>query len=71
MPLLSTFGGTLRGVQLDDDWLDVATSETTYRIVGASDAVDDVAGPLVNRSVVVEVLRRGDRRTYRDIQAAE
>lgn len=63
--------GTLRGVQLDDDWLDVATPQGTYRIVGASDAVDDVVGPLVNKPVIVEVLRRGDRRVYRDIQSED
>jgi hypothetical protein len=63
--------GTLRGVQLDDDWLDVSTPTGTVHIVGASEAVDDVVGPLVNKPVIVEVVRRGDRRTYRDIQSVE
>jgi len=47
--------GTLRALHLDDDWLDIIVDGESKHIVGLQDAVDDVIGPMVNRSVVVRV----------------
>ncbi len=70
----ATIQGVLRGVHLDQDWLDLATTETPLRqlrIEEAGDVLDDVIGPMVNRLVVVNVLRRGTRLLYRDIEMQE
>jgi hypothetical protein len=69
-----TIEGVLRGVHLDQDWLEVATQEFALghvRIEDAGDALDDVVGPLVNRPVVVTAVRRGQRLLYRDIELEE
>jgi hypothetical protein len=68
--------GTLRGLQLDQDWIEVNINGENERIYDAKDEIDDVIGPMVNRRVVVEVLERSDRspdRKYslRDIQLEE
>lgn len=68
--------GTLRGLQLDKDWIEVNINGENERIYDAKDEIDDVIGPMVNRQVVVEVLERSDRPTdkkysLRDIQLEE
>lgn len=66
--------GILRGLQLDNDWLEIKTGEqeqNVLRISGAGDAVDDVVGPMVNRRVIVDVVERGDRYIFRDIQTED
>lgn len=65
--------GTLRGVQLDKDWLELTLDEThnSVRVHGAGDTIDDVVGPMVNHGVVVDVVRRRGRYHLRDIQAKE
>ena len=51
--------GNLRALDLDKDWLELATSDgQTRRISGLSEAVDDLIGPMVNHDVTVRV-RRG------------
>lgn len=50
--------GILRAVHLDEDWLEIIADGSSVRICGLKDAVDDVIGPMVNRSVVVRVVRR-------------
>ena len=70
----ATVFGILRAVHLDQDWLEVATAEmppTHIRIDEASEALDDVVGPMVNRRVLVSVVRRGPRHLYRDIELDE
>ncbi|MDS3862406.1 hypothetical protein RIF25_16540 [Thermosynechococcaceae cyanobacterium BACA0444] len=52
--------GTLRGLQLDKDWIEVNIDGKTERIYEAKE-IDDVIGPMVDRRVVVEVLERSDR----------
>jgi hypothetical protein len=69
----ATIKGILRAVHLDEDWLEVTTSQPQphVRIEDAGDALDDVVGPMVNRNVVVSVLRRGSKYLYRDIELDE
>lgn len=67
--------GVLRGLQLDRDWLEITTDESlrdsseTLRIWDATEVLDDVIGPLVNRKVIVTAIRRGSKYLYRDIDA--
>ncbi len=67
--------GVLRAVHLDQDWLEVATIDPAnvrhLRIDDAGEALDDVIGPMVNRSVTIEALHRGSKYLYRDIQLDE
>jgi hypothetical protein len=69
--------GILRGLHLDQDWLEVTTAEPPrglqehVRIYNAGDVLDDVVGPMVNRKVVVTALYSGSRYLYRDIELEE
>ena len=67
--------GVLRGLQLDKDWLEVATDDgdplRPTRILQANDVLDDVVGPMVNHRVVVTAIRRNARLTFRDIELEE
>jgi hypothetical protein len=49
--------GTLRAVHLDKDWIEVIVDGVPMHIDGLQDAVDDVIGPMVNRAVIVRVIR--------------
>lgn len=49
--------GTLRAVHLDKDWLEIIVNGESMHIDGLQDAVDDVIGPMVNRSVIVRAIR--------------
>lgn len=61
--------GTLRAVHLDQDWLDVVVNGVSMHVVGLQDAVDDLIGPMVNRSVVVRVIRASQKKlTFLDIE---
>ena len=61
--------GTLRAVDLERDFLDVLVNGQPLHIVGLSDAMDDVIGPMVNKTVKVQIMRgeRGSPR-FRDIE---
>lgn len=69
--------GTLRGLELDKDWLEVATVEappgvpSRVHIEEISEVLDDVVGPMVNKPVVVTVVRRGSKFIYTDIELQE
>jgi len=66
--------GVLRGLQLDEDWLDVniaGQTDSLIRIKGVSDLVDDVIGPMVNHTVVVDAVLKQGKYIYRDIQPEE
>jgi hypothetical protein len=68
----TTISGTLRALHLDQDWLEITEhGDQHVRIENASDALDDVVGPMVNRQVVVTAIRRGKRFLYQDIELAE
>ena len=61
--------GTLRAVDLEKDFLDVIVNGQPLHIVGLGDAMDDVIGPMVNKTVKVHVVRqaRGALR-FRDVE---
>jgi hypothetical protein len=66
----------LRGLHLDEDWLEIAVKnveeQRTIRVYDARETLDDVVGPLVNREVVVDaLLQPNGRHLLRDIQGAE
>ena len=61
--------GALRAVDLERDFLDVVVNGQSLHIVGLSDAMDDVVGPMVNKTVKVQIIRgvKGSLR-FRDIE---
>lgn len=64
--------GTLRAVHLDKDWLEIAVGGEHLHIGGLQDAIDDVIGPLVNRSVSVRVIRLSSKKLkFVDIELIE
>ena len=64
--------GTLRAVHLDEDWLDVIADGKPIHIDGLQEAVDDVIGPMVNRSVIVRVVRKSNNKfKFIDIELAD
>lgn len=64
--------GTLRAVHLDKDWLDIVVDGTSMHIEGLKDAVDDVIGPMVNRSVLVRAVRTSPKKLqFVDIELAD
>lgn len=68
----NTLSGTLRAVDLDKDYIDVAVDGKAEHIVGLKDALDDVIGPMVNRRVIVRVLQRvGHPAKFVDIELDE
>ena len=64
--------GTLRALDLEKDFLNVIIDGQALHIVGLGDAMDDVIGPMVNKSVKVRVIRgnKGPIR-FRDIELDE
>lgn len=64
--------GTLRAVHLDKDWLDILVDGVSIHIDGLQDAVDDVIGPMVNRSVIVRAVRVSPKKfKFLDIELAD
>ena len=64
--------GVLRALDLDRDWLEVTIDLDHIRIEQVGDAVDDLIGPMVNRPVIVHVMKDPQgRRLFRDIESAE
>lgn len=64
--------GTLRAVHLDKDWLDVVVGGVSTHIEGLQDTVDDVIGPMVNRSVIVRAVRVSEKKLrFVDIELAD
>jgi hypothetical protein len=68
----TTLHGTLRALDLDNDWLEVSVDGTHKRVTGVGETVDDLIGPMVNREVNVRV-RSGRRAalTFIDIEQEE
>lgn len=61
--------GTLRGVDLERDWLEVVDGSERIRVRDVGEAVDDLIGPLVNHSVIVTVAKDATGTLfYRDIE---
>lgn len=63
--------GTLRALHLDRDWLELVVDGVSHRIKGLTETVDDVIGPMVNRRVVVQVLRLPKGFRFLDIELDE
>ena len=68
--------GTLRGLQLDSDWIEVSINGKNEKILDAKEDIDDLIGPMVNRRVVVDVIEKINRSQekvylYQDIQLEE
>jgi hypothetical protein len=66
--------GVLRGLQLDDDWIDIDLpgESAPTRIIEVGEAIDDVIGPMVNHRVVVDVVKKPNGKyAFRDIQSEE
>ena len=65
-----TIHGVLRALDLDNDWIEVTVGDEHKRVVQVGEAVDDIIGPMVNRPVLVQVVRdaRG-KFHFRDIEA--
>ncbi len=65
--------GVLRGLQLDQDWLEITDATgNRIRVHGAGETVDDAVGPMVNRRVIVDVIQRSTGAyMFRDIQPEE
>src|SRR5262249_19175220 len=70
---LVSIQGVLRALHLDRDWLEIARTDPPdhIRIDKAGEVLDDVIGPMVNRRVVVRVVRRRKKYLYRDIELDE
>lgn len=64
--------GVLRAVDLEKDWLELYVNRSPVKISGVVETVDDVIGPMVNRSVVVQAFR-DSKGTYifRDIEVED
>ena len=67
-----TLSGVLRALHLDKDWLEVTVASEHIRVRGVTEQVDDVIGPMVNRPVIVKIVKgpKGQR-LFRDIEPAE
>lgn len=65
-----TIRGLLRAVHLDQDWIEVTAETGHMRIDQVGEAVDDVIGPMVNKAVLVHVVKdsRG-KYHFRDIES--
>lgn len=67
--------GILRALHLDKDWIEVTIfdeGEQHIKVYETGDVIDDVVGPMVNRRVIVDVLRKPNgKHIYRDIQSEE
>lgn len=66
--------GVLRAIHLDEDWLVIAPARDggePIRVRRTPETLDDVIGPMVNRSVIVTAIRRRRQLHYRDIELDE
>jgi hypothetical protein len=61
---MEEFIGVLRALDLDNDWLKVDVENKQFVVKGVSQTVDDVIGPMVNKTVMVKAVRtkRGELR---------
>ncbi len=68
----SELRGTLRALHLDKHWLDITVDNESVHVTELQDTVDDVIGPMVNREVIVHILRLPNGKyKYVDIELAE
>jgi hypothetical protein len=48
--------GVLRAVDLNNDYLDVSVEGRSVHVIGLGDTMDDVIGPMMNKSVKVTIV---------------
>jgi hypothetical protein len=63
--------GVLRALHLDKDWLLLWADGKPVQVYRVTEAVDDVIGPMVNRKVIVQAQRHGERYNFFDIEIEE
>ncbi len=67
--------GILRGLHLDNDWIEINIPEKDHesvKIFQTGDVIDDIVGPMVNQRVLVDILVKPDGTfLFRDIQSEE
>lgn len=63
-----SMSGVLRAVHLDRDWLEVAADGEHFHVTKVGEQVDDVIGAMINKPVIVHVLRTGDTLRFLDIE---
>ena len=62
----------LRAVDLEKDYLDVVADGQAVHVVGLGEAMDDLIGPMVNKMVKVQVIRKSPGGVrLRDIELEE
>lgn len=67
-----TIEGILRGVHLDEDWMEIASDSEHLKIYGVGETVDDVIGPMVNKKVVAQAIsKKSGKLQYIDVQLGE
>ena len=66
-----TLHGILRAVHLDQDWLEVTVDGKHERVFEVGETVDDIVGPLMNHQVEVQIVTKGGRHLFRDIEGAQ
>lgn len=67
-----TMEGTLRGVDLNNDWLRLDTDEGMRMVSKVGETVDDIIGPMVNRPVIVTAYEQANgSHLFVDIEPAE
>ncbi|MBX3267651.1 MAG: hypothetical protein KF831_13205, partial [Acidobacteria bacterium] len=68
--------GTLRGLHLDKDWIEVTIldgeQEKHIKVTKTGEVIDDIVGPMVNRRVIVDAIRTPkDEYFFQDIEIDE
>lgn len=65
--------GVLRALHLDKDWIEINIPQEnkTVRIYQADEVIDDIVGPMVNHHVIVDVMVKGGKYIFRDIEPEE
>ena len=66
-----TLTGVLRAVHLDRDWLEVVADGDHHRVAKVGEQVDDVIGAMVNKPVVVHVVRDRETLKFVDIEPVD
>lgn len=72
--IFEEFTGVLRALDLDKDWLKVDVTKTGKQavVVGLAQALDDIIGPMVNKTVSVKVVKpKKGKLKFVDISLAE
>ena len=67
-----TYGGILRAVHLDHDWLEVVARHQSIRVHGIRGQIDDEIGPMINKPVTVHVeTSNGGKHRFVSVEPAD